>query len=166
MKEIWLENAREGNLKDMKEINQRLRSKGLQQEMKNFKDSEERNALMWATVKGRLDICQFLVREDLVDVNAKNEWGWNALHFAASFNQPEIARLLLEETSIDVNDQTNIGSTALHIVAQWNYPGVTRILLKFNPRNLKNDRGETALDVARSHKKECIIQLLRTHYNT
>ena len=131
MKEKWLENAKDGNLKEMKEIYRRLRSKGLLQEVKNFKDYSGLNALMKATWKGHLNICQWLVREDLVDVNSKDKWGLNALHMAARYNQPEIAKFLLEETSIDVNDQDNDGWTALHTAFIWNYPEVTRILLEY-----------------------------------
>ena len=145
LKERWLRHAIGGNLKEMKEIYQQLKEKGWLQEVKNFKDSPEDNALMRARIFGHLDICQFLVRDDLVDVNAKNNGGLNALHCAAMNNRPEIARLVLEETSIDVNEQciTFEGKelTALHIPADWNRLEVTRILLKYKPRLLKNHRG-------------------------
>ena len=159
MKERWLENARECNLKGMKEIYQRLRSIGLQREVKKFKDSNKWNALIIATMKGHLDICQFLVREDLVDVNSKNnEYGSNALHFAVINNQPEIAKWLLEETSIDVNAQNDCGWTALHLAAKWNRLEVTRILLKYKPRLLKDKKNNTALDYARYKKNEEISE--------
>ena len=122
MEEKWLENAKAGNMKDMKETYQSLRSKGLLREVKTFKDSDGYNALMWATENGHLDVCQFLVREHLVDVNSKDVGGWNALHFAVMTDRPEIAELLLEETSIDVNAETNGGNTALHIAALCNNP--------------------------------------------
>ena len=165
MEEKWLEDAKAGNLKDMKEICQRLRSHGLLQEVKRFKDSDGDTALSLATIKGHLDICQFLVREDLVDVNNRNVIGFNALHNAAIKNRPEIAKWLLEETSIDVNEQDDCGYTALHWVVDCNCLEITRILLKYKPRNLKNERGETALDGARKHNNEEIIQLLKRHYN-
>ena len=149
----------------MKEIYQILRSKGLLQEIKSFKTSSGSNAFMVATWNGHLDICKFLVREDLVDVNAKNVSGSNALYYAAMYNRPEMAKLLLEETTIDVNEQTNRGSTALHEAALWNGTEVTRILLKYKSRLLKDKDGDTPLDVAREEENEEIIQLLNTHYN-
>ena len=166
-KKKWLRNAEEGNLKDMKEIYQQLKDKGLQQEVGNFKDSSGINAFMWATIYGHLDICQFLLREDLVDVNSKDVDGSNALHDAASNNQPEIAKWLLEETSIDVNAQTKDGWTGLHYAAWYKYLEVIKILLKCKPRLLKNKWNETALDVARRtiFKEEEIIQNIKTHYN-
>ena len=96
----------------------------------------------------------------------KNNGGWNALHNAAGSNRPEIPQLLLEETSIDVNAQTIDGLTALHSAAYWNYPEVTRILLKYKPRLLRNDEGETQLDVARRLRRKEIVLLLETHYNS
>ena len=68
LKERWLRHAIGGNLKEMNEIYQQLKEKGWLQEVKNFKDSSEDNALMWATIYGHLDICQFLVRDDLVEI--------------------------------------------------------------------------------------------------
>ena len=166
MKERWLRNAKRGKLNELKEIYEELKNKGLQQEVKHFNDSSGRNALIWASWKGYLDICQFMLREDLVDVNSKNDYGHNALHYAANNNRPEIVKLLLEETSIDVNAQTNIGRTALHFAAYHNYPEVTRNLLKYKPRLLKTKSGETPLDVARRIGYKEFISLLETHYNS
>ena len=149
----------------MKEIYEQLKNNALQQEIKNFINSYGDNALHWATMRGHLDICQFLMGEDLVDVNAKNKLALNALHIAAIHNRPEIAKCLLEETSIDVNEQTNSGATALHSAAISNYPEVARILLKYKPRLLKSNFGKTPLDYAREQKNEEIFQLLKQHYN-
>ena len=168
MEQKWLENAKVGNLNDMKEIFQRLRNIGLLQEVKNFKDSDDATALFThgdTTENEHLDICQFLVRGDLVDVNSRNVIGCNALHWAAINNQPEIAKWLLEETNIDLNAQNNDGVTALHSAASWNKLEVTRILLQYKPRLLKDEENCTALDYASMLKDEEIIQLLQTHYN-
>ena len=159
-----------GNLQEMNEIYEELKSKKLQQHIKSFIDSDTShrfpNALMWATINGHLDICQFLVRKDLVDVNAKNVDGENALHKAAMCNQPEIAKLLLEETSIDVNAKNNYGYTALHEAANDQRLEVTRILLKYKPRLLKNEEGETPLDIARRFGYKDIVLLLERRYNS
>ena len=168
MEQKWLENAKVGNLNDMKEIFQRLRNIGLLQEVKNFKDSDDATALFThgdTTENEHLDICQFLVRGDLVDVNSRNVIGCNALHWAAINNQPEIAKLLLEETSIDVNEQDNDGVTALHWAVLGNSPEVTRILLKYKPILLRDNANDTALDIARKGENEEIFQILKTHFN-
>ena len=99
----------------------------LQGEMKNWKDSYGDTAFMKATRHGHYKICQWLLKEKLVDENAKNIGGWNALHLAARSCwfvdeniRPKIARLLLENTSIDINEQTNYGDTALYLAKVFN----------------------------------------------
>ena len=170
MKERWINYAEENELEEMQKIYQEMKSEGLQQEVKSWKDSRGDTALSLATWKGHLDICLWLVNENLMDVNSKDENGENALHIAAMTNRPEIANLLLEEGSIDVNGQTNKGRTALHIAAFDNSNEdstieVVRILLKYKPQLLKDVNNETALDGAIEMENEEIIQLLKTHYD-
>ena len=165
LKRRWLENAKEGNLQDMKEVYQQLQNNGLQKEVKNFKDSDGNTALMEAIVSGHLDICQWLVRENLVDVNSKDNGGWNALHVAARVDRPEIAQFLFEKTSVDVNEQSYGGRSALHIAALFNRIEVTRVLLEHEAILLMDDRGVTPLYDARKKKNKEIIQLLKRHYN-
>ena len=161
----WLENAKEGNMQEMKEIYQQLQNDGFQKEVKNFKDSDGNTALMGAIVNGHLDICQWLVRENLVDVNSKDNGGWNALHVAAREDRPEIAQFLFEKTSVYVNEQSNAGRTALHVAALFNRIEVTRVLLEHDAILVMDIRGETPLYDAIKKKNKEIIQLLKRHYN-
>ena len=102
----------------MQEIYQEWTRRGLQRELKNWKDSSGTTALMRATVGGQLDICQWLLKHDLVDVKSKNFEGWNALHFAANFYRTEIISFLLKETSIDVDEKTDDGWSPFDFGAQ------------------------------------------------
>ena len=56
----------------MREIYQELKNKGWQRKLKNWKDSLGLNALIRAVQYGNHDICQWLVRENLVEVISKN----------------------------------------------------------------------------------------------
>ena len=170
MKERWITYAKENELEEMQTIYQKMKNEGLQKEVRSWKDSGGDTALSLATWKGHLDICIWLVNENLMDINSKDKYGENALHIAARTNRPEIASLLLEEGSIDINEQTNEGCTALHIAAFDNSKedstiDVIRILLKYKPQLLKDENNETALDRAIEMENEEIIQLLRTHYD-
>ena len=194
MKEKWFKNIEEGKLQEMQNIYQELRSKGFERSVKNWKPGRfaGNTALIMAQRNGHLHICQWLVRENLMDVNLKDDNGWNVLHEAASLNGLEISRnlrWLLEETSIDINAQTSNGDTALHLAVRNENIEVTRILLEHNALLLKKNHYPhwTALDEARSHNEEMvhaitmeeynvidtwsyhdigqIIELLRTHYN-
>ena len=185
VKEKWFKNIEEGKLQEMQNIYQELRTKGLERSVKKWKPKSEsfegNTALTSATEYGHLHICKWLVRENLIDVNWKDDNGVNVLHEAVCRNQPEITRWLLEEFSLDINEQTNNGDTALHL-ARRNIE-VTRMLLEHNPLLLKNNRGWTALDQRRmdkmdwpawleiegfdeiNYKIDQIINLLKTHYN-
>ena len=125
---------------------------------------------MRATIGGNLHICQWLVKENLVDVNTKYLEGRNALHIAADFCRTEISSFLLKETSIDVDEQTDDGRTALHFAAQTSISvegrvEVTKILLKYDPQLLMDEAGDTALDHARRNGNEPVVELLKSHYN-
>ena len=166
LKERWFYYAFWGKLQEMRDIHQELTRRGFPQEVKNWKvKGWESTALFKAATNGHLDVCQWLVREDLVDVNAKDVGGLNALHIAAMESRTEIVGLLLEETSIDVNEQNDSGSTALHFAARYNGIEVAKLLLKHNAVLLKDKDEETALDEARTRENDQIIELLKTHYN-
>ena len=170
-----------------------MRRKGLERNVKRWKASsgsfEGKTALTLATRSGHLHICKWLVRENLVDVNLKDDDGVNVLHEAVCRHRPEITRWLLEETSIDINAQTNNGDTALHLAVSNVNIEVTRMLLEHNALLLKNNHYPhwTALDEAGSYNEEMAhaiameeyddfdnihyhdisqtINLLETHYN-
>ena len=62
----------DGNPQDMREIYQELTNKGWQRKLQSRKDSLGLNALIRAVQYGNHDICQWLVRENLVEVISKN----------------------------------------------------------------------------------------------
>ena len=165
MKEKWFDYASRGNLQEMQKIYEEISTRGLQRELESWKDSSyyEHTALVLATEHGHLDVCQWLVRKDLVNVHKKSKGYGNALHFAAKYNRPEIARFLLEETDIDINEQTDGGNTALHFAACDNNIEVTRILLEYKPLILRDADGDTALDNARINRHDQVIELIRSH---
>ena len=178
LKKRWLENARrlhyendgDRNLQVMREIYQELKRRGWQRELKSWNDSSIITALMRATKGGNLHICQWLVKENLVDINTKYFGGRNALHIAADFCRTEISSFLLKETSIEVNEQTDDGRTALHFAAQTSISlaervELTKILLKYDPQLLMDEAGDTALDHARRNGNEPVVELLKSHYN-
>ena len=118
MKERWISNERKGKLQEIRDIYQELKSKGVQRVLENLKDPSGDTALMLATRNGHLDICQLLMRKNLVNVNEKDKYGcMYAFHWVARKNLTEIARLFFEKTSIEANEQTNKGWTALHEAA-------------------------------------------------
>jgi hypothetical protein len=77
-------------------------------------------------------------------------------------NDPASVKLLLSYKANPNAVQPDSGSTALHFAARGNYPEIVQMLLKAGAKkNLKNNRGETPLAVARRFKATKVIPLLR-----
>jgi ankyrin repeat protein len=75
-----------------------------------------------------LEKIEVMLESGLVDVRAKNNWGWTPLHLASYWNHPEIAKLLIE-LGVDVNSENNDGRTPLHLAAGHNHPEIAKLLL-------------------------------------
>lgn len=93
----------------------------------------------------------YLLRQEGVDVSAKDDDGFNALHWAAWSGLPfNSARLV--ERGIGINETEGNGYTPLMLAALRGQAGAVRMLLALGAdATLKNNKGETALDIARSH---------------
>lgn len=78
----------------------------------NYKPSDKRTALHWASNKGKFVVVKYLI-ENGADVDAMAFDGSTPLMFAASGNKLAIVKLLVEYGA-DVNLQRNGGYTALH----------------------------------------------------
>lgn len=88
--------------------------------------------------------------------------GYTALHQAAMDGNVEVAKLLVSAgAKVDVRDRYR--ATPLHYAVASSEMGMVRFLLSkgANPR-LKNQRGQTAIDVARVHKNLPIEALLKS----
>ena len=114
-KEKWFKNIEEGKLQEMQNIYQELRTKGLERSVKKWKPKSEsfegNTALTSATVYGHLHICKWLVRENLVDVNLKDDDGGNVLHHAVRQDRPEIRspQTLLSSDSVTSGSRNDGG---------------------------------------------------------
>jgi hypothetical protein len=83
-----------GSLEDVIDI---IENQGLDPETK---DADGINMLMRAAAYGRYDICEYLVLEKKVDVNACNNNGFNALLFASARYGEDTADSLIEKFKI------------------------------------------------------------------
>ena len=59
-----------------------------------------------------------LLKEPIININAKDGKGKTALHLATMKGYYEVVRVLLETTSINVNEVDDAGHTALHIAGR------------------------------------------------
>ena len=71
-------------------------------------------ALLFSVVGNRLDVVEWLIKEEHVDVNAANQLGMTALMCAASNNYHQCVKLLLKH-SADITRKNKVMKTALDL---------------------------------------------------
>ena len=96
-------------------------------------------------------------------LNHRDKNGWTPLDWAAMNPNPDVLYTFLKEgdEEVRINMRDEFGNTALMKAAYYNYtnPEVTRILIDFGARtDIKNDKGQTALDFARTEEIAEIIR--------
>ena len=97
------------------------------------------------------------------ELNHRDNNGWTPLDWAAMNPNADVIYTFLKEgdEEIRINMRDEFGNTALMKAAYYNYtnPEVTRILIDFGARtDIKNDKGQTALDFARTEEIAEIIK--------
>ena len=110
-KEEWFDNARKGNLENMKYIHKIIKEQGIEKDIKDWKGFLNDTIFMRATSRGRQNVLRWLVHALEFDVNEQDVHGYTALHVAASNYQIECARLLLDVGSQHVKNR--LGKTPL-----------------------------------------------------
>ncbi len=114
----------------------------------NQQNDAGETALMFAALKGHLEIVRELLKVPEIEVNKKNRDGNTALMFAAFKGHSEIVQELLKAPGIEVNQQNRWwGNTALMEAAFNGRTKVVQELLKAPEIevNQQNKYGETAL---------------------
>merc|ERR1712013_940541 len=135
------------------------------QKHKKEKEKERqkaKTAQLVAAENGRLEVMRTLLRYG-ADVSAKLEGdGSDALMLCVNKNHIECVEFLVQQqTNIQfINHQNTLGFTPLMIAAYNGNRAVVEILLRYGAQlKLKNNRGETAYNIARkaNHLDLCSI---------
>ncbi len=125
----------------------------------NLSDNDNRTALMWAVIAGRLEtaseIVGFKPRLEAADV-----LGNTALFYAADRGEPELIDLLVKGGA-PVDAENRQGATPLIAAARAGHDLAIRRLLaaKADPRRTDYS-GKSALDWAREGRSPSIVRLL------
>jgi len=113
-------------------------------------------ALMFAALKGRLDLSQRLIARGA----RISQPGWNPLHYAATGPEPKIVALLLQRGA-PIEARSPNGTTALMMAARYgSEDSVTLLLAQHADVTLRNERGMNAADFARSAGREDLAKRL------
>ena len=132
----------------------------------NAKDAAEQTPLMYASESGRLDIVKYLV-ENGADVNAKSfnkRARGTALIYASSNNRVDVMNYLLDHGA-NINETTDpMEESSLFWTVAKGYVEGTELLLKRGIMvNLKNKKGETALDIGRKLNRTQLVNLIEQY---
>ena len=100
------------------------------------------------------------LREHIIDVNAKDNRGRTPLMKSFVELGPDMTCILLS-IGADVKVQDINGDTALHIAASRDAE-IVELLLKFgSDKNIKNKRGQLAIDVAKESNNLEALKILK-----
>lgn len=101
---------------------------------------------------------QDLLRSGLVDINAVDANGRTALNLATFYKAEPIIIQVLLAGKADVNKPDRFNETPLHNAIRYEEIIVAQMLLQAGANSeLKNDREETPIDLARSPKTQALF---------
>ena len=131
-----------------------LKQPGIQIDATNMADE---TALMLAANANDLASAQLLI-EAGASVNRPN---WTPLHYAASKGHTAMMRLLIENDAY-VDAESPNGTTPLMMAAYYASPNAVKLMLEEGADPLlKNQDGQTALDMALVKDKKLSVQYIR-----
>ena len=112
--------------------------------------------LMIAAIKGQPDVCKALIERGA----AINRPGWAPLHYAASSEALPVVRLLLQQGA-NIDASAPNGRTPLMQAALYGSEDVVAALLAAGAdRQLRDERGATAAELARNAGRHYLIERL------
>ena len=132
----------------------------------NMNDKHGQSPLLLSLKDSKLDIVKYLV-ENGADVNAKSfnkHARGTALIYASSNNRVEVMNYLLDHGA-NINETTDpMEESSLFWTVAKGYVEGTELLLKRGiMENLKNKKGETALDIGRKLNRTQLVNLIEQY---
>ncbi|MCW7504210.1 ankyrin repeat domain-containing protein [Leptospira paudalimensis] len=112
-------------------------------------------------VRANWEIYEYLL-EKKVDYQFKDKNGFNALIQAVYLNDSGLVKYIDSLKKWNLNEKTNHGDTALHwAAANQNKEIVEYLLKKGTDKNIKNNQGLTAFDIAKTKSSSEILEILQ-----
>jgi ankyrin repeat protein len=122
-------------------------------------------ALIMAAKYGQTETVKLLLEQKgiIVYIDDNNEKK-DALTYACEKGYSEIAALLLDRGAGPRHDDVNDWTPLMYAAKSGNVATVKLLIAKIEKRNLndKNNKGETALDIAIANRQTAVVELLKT----
>ena len=105
------------------------------------------------------ELARNMLNRYVIDVNIKTMRDITALHILSKHKYKDLVQLVLDKGA-DINAQTSdIGATPLMFAVYDNHIEIVKLLLeKGADKNIKNKRGNTAYDIARTEEMKELLQ--------
>lgn len=145
--------ASEGNLSSLKKL--------VKAENVNARDEEKQTALYYALINSHTESALFLIdkKADLKNVNDRED---SALTIATSLNNHKVMLALLKKDPSLLNKTSLSGKSPLMEAARFGNRQTLEILLASKADiTLKNQNGQTALDIAKKAQNKVSIELIQ-----
>ncbi|KAN0081961.1 Ankyrin repeat-containing domain protein [Elaphomyces granulatus] len=130
-------------------------------------------ALMEACQRGKLDVVQFLLGIEGIDVHRQDIWGCTAFCLAAQEGCSQVVKPLLMRNDIDINHPDYGGRTPLFLACDTDHnracPETVDLLLEQDGIDVnarETDTGYTPLAIACLNKDTDLVRLLLSHPDT
>ncbi len=117
---------------------------------------------MTATVLGDIDTLKLLSKDIELEKDKKDLNQKTALFYAADEGNIDVVRVLVVEAKVDINTQNKYGWTPLMLAADSEDIEMVKLLLESKANtDIKNDEGDTALQIAKDKGSENIVKVFQ-----
>lgn len=110
--------------------------------------------------QGEYSLVEEVIRENVININCQDNFGNDVMMRLLKLKQYDLIMDFMKKKNWDVNHQNEEGNTFAHLLAQDSSLMAIKVMENLIKKtnyipNIKNNRGETAMDIALSHKSLC-----------
>lgn len=70
------------------------------------------------------------VIDNIVDIDAEDEYGWRLIHFVCRYSLPEIIKYLVVSHKIDIEEENNYGWRPIHFICRYSTPDMIKYFIE------------------------------------
>ena len=128
----------------------------------SIKTNNQFNVLHLAVMGNKITSFYYFIKKYKIDINSKDSKDNTILHLATFFNSKKLFNFLLTVKKIKINARNKDGFTPLHFaVINQNKSMIKKLLMKGAKCNIKNDKLDTPIELAKKNKNQSIQNILK-----